>query len=86
LFTHFPAEFEQIATLFSTSVTKKIACEIREKAEKKNFSDSRGNRQANWNLDNFFFARAHLFTPCNLPRFRRRNKTENFAWRRAAKR
>jgi len=80
----FKPVFEQIATsikpFFSFSPRKKLRVRFE---NGKIFSDSRGNRQANWNLDNFF-ARAHLFTPCNLPRFWRRNKTENFAWRRAA--
>jgi len=62
----FKPVFEQIATsikpFFSFSPRKKLRVRFE---NGKIFSDSRGNRQANWNLDNFL----HLFTPCNLPSF-----------------
>merc|ERR1712111_259720 len=51
----FKPVFEQIATsikpFFSFSPRKKLRVRFE---NGKNFSDSRGNRQANWNLDIFF--------------------------------
>ena len=52
----------QPSTISSFSPRKKLRVRFE---NGKIFSDSRGNRQANWNLDNFL----HLFTPCNLPTF-----------------
>ena len=58
----FKPVFEQIATsikpFFSFSPRKKLRVRFE---NGKIFSDSRGNRQANWNLDNFFLL-ARIFS------------------------